>query len=207
MAQYDTEEQQVEALKSWWKENGTAVIIGALLGIGALGGWRGWGWYQEKQAENASDIFASVQESMIAGDRASFREQAETLRTDYASTPYAVLATLHEAKAQAEQGDLEAAAESLRWAVKHSAQPSIRDVARIRLARVLVADHKLDAAQTVIEKEFSDGYQSLVHEIQGDILISRGEPEQAKQAYDLALESARASGVEFLQMKRDDLGS
>ena len=207
MAQYETEEQQVEALKSWWKENGTAVIIGALLGIGALGGWRGWGWYQEKQAVNASDIFASVQESMITGDRASFREQAETLRADYASTPYAVLATLHEAKAQAEQGDLEAAAESLRWAIEHSAQPSIRDVARIRLARVLVADHKLDAAQTVIDKEFSSGYQSLVHEIQGDILISRGEPEQAKQAYDLALESARASGVEFLQMKRDDLGS
>ena len=207
MAQYETEEQQVEALKTWWKENGTAVIIGALLGIGALGGWRGWGWYQEKQAVNASDIFSSVQESMIAGDRASFQEQAETLRTDYASTPYAVLATLHEAKAQAEQGELKAAAESLHWAIKHSAQSSIRDVARIRLARVLVADHKLDAAQAVIDQEFSEGYRSLVHEIQGDILIARGEPEQAKQAYDLALESARASGVEFLQMKRDDLGS
>lgn len=207
MAQYETEEQQVEALKSWWKENGTAVILGALLGVGALGGWRGWGWYQEKQAVNASDIFASVQEFMITGDRASFQEQAEILRADYASTPYAVLATLHEAKGQAEQGDLKAAAESLRWAIKHSAQPSIRDVARIRLARVLVADHKLDAAQAVIDQEFSEGYRSLVHEIQGDILIARGEPEQAKQAYDLALESARASGVEFLQMKRDDLGS
>ena len=207
MAQYDTEEQQVEALKSWWKENGTAVIIGALLGIGALGGWRGWNWYEEKQAVNASDVFVSVQEFMIAGDMASFQEQAETLRTEYASTPYAVLATLHEAKAQAKEGDLKAAAESLRWAVKHSAQPAIRDVARIRLARVLVADHKLDDAQAVIDKEFSEGYRSLVHEIQGDILIARGEPEQAKQAYDLALESARASGVEFLQMKRDDLGS
>lgn len=207
MAQYETEEQQVEALKSWWKENGTAVIIGALLGVGALGGWRGWDWYQEKQAMNASDIFASVQEFMIAGDVASFQEQAETLRTEYASTPYAVLATLHEAKVQAEGGDLNAAAESLRWAIRHSARPSIRDVARIRLARVLVADRKLDDAQAVINEEFSEGYRSLVHEIQGDILILQGEPEQAKHAYDLALESARASGVEFLQMKRDDLGS
>ena len=206
MAQYETEEQQVEALKKWWKENGTAVIIGALLGIGALGGWRGWNWYHENQAEIASDIFASVQKRMIAGDTASFSKEAETLRNEYASTPYAVLTTLHEAKAQAEDGDLKAAAESLHWVIKHSGQPSIRDIAHIRLARVLVADQKLDDAQAVINQEFSSGYSSLVHEIRGDILVARGESGQAKQAYDLALESAHASGVEFLQMKRDDLG-
>ena len=101
MAEYETEEQQVEALKNWWKQNATAVITGAVLGIGALGGWRGWDWYQETQAVDASDAFAAVQELMRAGDTQSFQIQAETLRTRYASTPYAVLATLHEAKTQA----------------------------------------------------------------------------------------------------------
>ncbi|MCY4420078.1 MAG: tetratricopeptide repeat protein [Gammaproteobacteria bacterium] len=206
MAEFETEEQQVEALKNWWKENGTAVMIGVVLGIGALGGWRGWDWYQEKQAVNASDIFVSVQRTMIAGDAASFRDEAEILRTEYASTPYAALTTLHEAKAQAEEGDLEASAKSLRWVIEHSGQPSIRDIARIRLARVLLADQKLDDAQAAINQEFSEGFSSLVHEIRGDILVARGEIEQAKQAYDLALDSVHASGVEFLQMKRDDLG-
>ncbi|MGU3844696.1 YfgM family protein, partial [Vibrio diabolicus] len=44
MELYDTEEQQVEAIKDWWKENGKAVIIGAVVGLGGLFGWR---YYQD----------------------------------------------------------------------------------------------------------------------------------------------------------------
>ena len=82
MADYETEEQQVEALKNWWKENGTAVITGAALGIAALSGWRGWEWYQEKQAKEASDMFANVQEAVIKNDAESLQAQSDTLRAN-----------------------------------------------------------------------------------------------------------------------------
>ena len=68
MADYETEEEQVEALKDWWKQNGLAVIGGAVLGISALLGWRGWNWHQENQANEASDIFAVVQEAVNKND-------------------------------------------------------------------------------------------------------------------------------------------
>ena len=207
MTQYETEEQQLEAIKNWWKQNGTAVITGAVLAIGALGGWRGWDWYQETQAGDASDAFAVVQELLQTGDIQSFQKQSESLRTRYSSTPYAVLTALQEAKEQAGNGNLAAAAESLHWVISHSDQVPVQDIARLRLARVLIADHKPDEANTVIDHDFPESYASLVHEIRGDILVAKGEIGQAKQAYDEALESVHARGVEFLKMKRDDLGS
>ena len=180
MADYETEEQQVEALKEWWKQNGTAVITGAVLGIAALSGWRGWDWYQEKQAMQASDMYADVQNALIQNDTEALHNQAETLRSSFKSTPYAVLATLHEAKVQSEKGDLNAAAKSLRWAIDNSSQDSVQDIARIRLARVLVADNKLDEAAAMINRNLPKAYASLVNEIRGDIFLAKGETDQAK---------------------------
>ena len=207
MAEYETEEQQVEALKEWWKQNGMAVIGGAVLGISALVGWRGWNWHQEKQATEASDIFAVVQEAANKNDAGVLQEQTNALRDNYSSTPYASLAVLHQAKNNIDQGDNAAAEESLRWVIKTSKQDTVEIVARLRLARLLLADNKVDEAQAMINGEMSDAYASLANEIRGDIFVAKGEVDQAKQAYDQAMLTASGGGVEFLQLKRDDLGS
>ncbi len=207
MFDYETEEQQVEAIKNWWKQNGTAIISGAVLGIGALVGWRGWAWHQENQAIEASDAFVIVQEAVKSNDSAVIQTQAEVLRSEFKSTPYASLATLYEAKSESENGDLAAAAVSLRWVMNYSNQDSVKDVARIRLARVLVADNKLDEAAATINHALPKFYASLVNEIRGDIYLAKGENEQAKQAYDQAMQDAGGAGVEYLLMKRNNLGS
>ncbi len=207
MAEYETEEQQVEALKDWWKQNGLAVIGGAVLGISALIGWRGWNWHQEKQATEASDIFTVVQEAANKNDVSALQEQTKTLRDNYASTPYASLAVLHQAKNQTEQGDIAAAEEGLRWVIKNSKQDTVQNVARLRLARLLLADNKVDEAQAMVSGGMSDAYASLANEIRGDIFVVKGEIEQAKEAYDQAMQTASGGGVEYLQLKRNDLGS
>ena len=207
MAEYETEEQQVEALKEWWKQNGLAVIGGAVLGISALLGWRGWNVHQDNKANEASEIFAVVQEAAGKNDANSLLEQTNILRTDYSSTPYASLAVLHQAKSQTEQGDNTAAEESLRWVLSNSKQDTVQNVARIRLARLLLAENKLDDAQAMINAGMSDAYKSLVNEIRGDIFVAKGEVDKAKQAYDEAMLSANGGGVEYLQLKRNDLGS
>ncbi len=207
MADYETEEQQVEALKEWWKQNGVAVIGGAVLGISALVGWRGWNWHQEKQATEASDIFAIVQEAINTNDASVLQDHTNTLRENYASTPYAPLAVLHQAKNQIEQGDNTAAEDSLRWVLSNSKQDTVQNVARLRLARLLLAENKIDEAQAMINGDMSDAYESLANEIRGDIFVAKGEIEQAKEAYDQAMQAASGSGVEYLQLKRNDLGS
>ena len=207
MAEYETEEEQVEALKDWWKQNGLAVIGGAVLGISALVGWRGWNWHQEKQATEASDIFTVVQEAANKNDVTGLQEQTNILRDKYASTPYAPLAVLHQAKNQIEQGDNAAAEESLRWVLKNSKQDTVQNVARLRLARLLLADNKVDEAQAMVNSGMSDAYTSLANEIRGDIFVAKGKIEQAKEAYDQAMQAASGAGVEYLQLKRNDLGS
>ena len=207
MADYETEEQQVEALKEWWKQNGLAVIGGAVLGVSALVGWRGWGWYQEKQATEASDIFAVVQEAANRNNASVLQEKTKMLRDNYSSTPYASLAVLHQAKNQIEQGENAAAEESLRWVLSNSKQDAVQNVTRLRLARLLLADNKVDEAQAMISSGMSDAYKSLADEIRGDIFVVKGEIEQAKVAYDQAMQSASGGGVEYLQLKRNDLGS
>lgn len=207
MAEYETEEQQVEALKDWWKQNGMAVVGGAVLGISALVGWRGWNWYQEKQATEASDIFVVVQEAANKNDTTALQEKANILRDKYPSTPYAPLAVLHQAKNQIKQGKNAAAEESLRWVLKNSKQDTVQNVARLRLARLLLADNKIDEAQAMVKSGMSDAYASLTNEIRGDIFVAKGEIEQAKDAYDQAIQAASGGGVEYLQLKRNDLGS
>ena len=206
MAVYETEEQRIEAIKNWWKHNGAFVIAGAALSIAALGGWRGWSWYQEKQAVTASDLYAEVQTAINTDDTAGLQTQAESLRTKYASTVYAALATLHEAKVQSEKNDLAMAADRLRWVIDHGKRAGLKDVARIRLARVLIADNKLKEAMTVVGHDFPKAYASLVNEIRGDIFVAEGEVKKARQAYDQALASVDTGSVEFLQIKRNDLG-
>ena len=206
MAAYETEEQRIEAIKNWWKHNGAFVIAGAALSIAALGGWRGWSWYQEKQAVTASDLYAEVQTAINTDDTAGLQTQVESLRTKYASTVYAALATLHEAKVQSEKNDLAMAADRLRWVIDHGKRAGLKDVARIRLARVLVADNKLKEAMTVVGHDFPKAYASLVNEIRGDIFVAEGEVKKARQAYDQAIASVDTGSVEFLQIKRNDLG-
>ncbi len=207
MASYETEEQQVEALKEWWKQNGIAVITGAGLGIGALFGWWGWTEHKETQAQEASDIFTKVQEAIITNNVNAVTEHAKSLQENYTSTPYASLASLYEAKINSEKGDLTAAEQSLRWVIDHSKQDDVKNIARIRLSRVLIAENKLDEAAAVVNSGMSDAYLSLVNEVRGDIFVAKGEIEQARQAYDQALQNPDADNIEFLQLKRDNLGS
>ena len=207
MAEYETEEQQVEALKDWWKQNGIAVIGGAVLGISALVGWRGWNWHQENQAIEASDVYTVVQEAVTKNDEAVLAKQVSILQEQYSSTPYASLAVLHHAKALVDKGNSSAAEENLRWVVNNSKQETVQNVARLRLARLLLADNKIEEAQSMVNAGMSEAYASLAKEIQGDIFVAKGEVEEAKKAYDEAMLTANGGGIEYLQLKRSDLGS
>jgi predicted negative regulator of RcsB-dependent stress response len=207
MAEYETEEQQVEALKDWWKQNGIAVIGGAVLGISALVGWHGWNWHQENQAIEASDVYTVVQETLAKGDETALAEQVNILQDQYGSTPYASLAVLHHAKVQVDKDNGAAAEESLRWVIKNSKQETVQNVAQLRLARLLLADNKIDEAQSMVSAGMSEAYTSLAKEIQGDIFVAKGDIEEAKKAYDEAMLTGSGSGIEYLQLKRSDLGS
>jgi predicted negative regulator of RcsB-dependent stress response len=205
MVGYHSDEQQFEELKKWWKENGKSAIAGVILGIGGLLAWRGWTYYQVNHAKAASELYAQMQQAVARDEINSIIENAQNLRDDYAATPYASLAALELAKLKGESGQLQEAAEQLRWVMANSPQEALINIAKIRLARVLNAQKHYDKVLEVLAGEFPLGYSSLIEEIRGDALRAKGDIDEARQAYTRALMEAGGES-DYLKMKRDDLG-
>ncbi|MDQ4147554.1 MAG: tetratricopeptide repeat protein [Pseudomonadota bacterium] len=204
MAAY-SDDEQVEALKRWWDANGRSVFVGVLIGLVALLGWRGWVNYQENKSAAASTHYANLQTAVERNDTKVIKAVAKVLEESFASTPYAALAALQLARLYAEANDLKASEAQLRWAIEHSPQESVEILAKLRLARVLTAEGKLDAALSIVAEPFPPAYTSLVEEIRGDALAAVGKIKQARQAYDRALLTATGD-TEYLRLKRNNLG-
>jgi predicted negative regulator of RcsB-dependent stress response len=207
VADYDTEEEQLEAIKRWWRENGVGVILGVVVGLGALAGWKGWTWYQNEQAMAASAIYDEVTTALENDDAGAVTEGASTLRDDYGGTVYGALGALAAARVAVDGDDLEAAAEWLRWAANEGSGADVPHVARVRLARVLAAAGDPDEALTLVEGEPPVGYGGLFAEVRGDILAEQGEREAAIEAYRAALEaSGPVTDRALVQRKLNHLG-
>ena len=118
MADYETEEQQVEALKRWWADNGRAVLFGIGLGLVLIFGWRAWQGHQVSVAQEASSAYTKVMESLENDDNGeAFLSQVQAIKSDHGGTSYAAMASLAEARYHVEQNNLDGAEESLRWTV------------------------------------------------------------------------------------------
>ena len=205
MSAYQTEEEQVEALKRWWKENGTSVVAGIVIGLGGVFGWQAWGNYQDRLGKDASMAFSQMVSAEQQGDQASASKQAELLRLEYGNSSYAVFAALAQAKLKLDQGDAVAARSQLEWAMAQSDNESLKLLAQLNLARVLLSEGDLEAAGKLAGVN-SGGFAGDFAQLRGDIAAARGDRQAAREAYTLAM-TQETSHRNLLQMKLDDLGA
>ena len=205
---HETEEQQVEALKKWWKENGSSIITGILLGLAVLFGARTWMSYQDQQSQNASNIY-TVMMGALANDREMVvLEQAGILIADYPRTPYASLAALALAKVKLKHGELEPARAQLQWALDNTGSDVVRQTVRLRLARVMMAAGDLDGAETVLGEITPDAaFDPLYAELRGDSQLARGNTSNARAEYEQALADMQpaAPGYRSVQLKYENI--
>jgi len=203
-----TEEQQAEQLKQWWQENGKSVIAGIVLGLAAIFGWRWWQAEQIVQAEAASVIYQQMLSATNAGDAAGASEAAEQVLAKQGTGTYAVFAKLLLAKQALADKDMLGAEEHLRWALKKNRLESLGHDIRLRLARVLVAESRLDEALSLLEIRNRGAYSGSYDELRGDILALQGDLDAARGAYQQAQTKFRTAGADtaILEIKLDDLG-
>lgn len=204
---YETEEQQVEALKRWWTENGKAVGAGVLIGVAAIGGWNFWQMRAESQAVAASDAWAETIAAADAGDSAKVASLADVLRDDHAGTLYAAYANLAAARVAIEGEDLDSAAERLAWVADEAAQDDVRLIARVRLARVDGARGEAAAGLERLPGDYPESFTALVEEARGDLLVMTGDDAGAREAYQLVRDSGQAANPDALTMKLDALAT
>lgn len=206
---YKTEEEQVEAIKKWWSENGTSIALGIAIGIGAIFGWRAYDNHTILQAEAASTLYEQMLEASRDNDSENTRIYADRIIEDHKSSTYATFATLMLAKLAAESNDLTNAETHLRWVLANNSQTEIEHIARLRLVRVLIGSNQLDTAIDTLNANEPGKFINLYEELRGDILTKQGKNEEARQAYEKALANTTAANEatqSTLQMKLDELG-
>jgi len=183
---YKTEEQQVEDLKEWWKDNGTPLIVGAVLG---LSGFFGWKFYSEKQVAYqvaASDRYLTVTEELEKDDKTQLIENANAVKTDFPDSTYSVLSAFQLAKIAVVKNDLDAAASELDWVITNHPNNELTAVAKIRLARILIAQQKSEQALSLLSFDSDSGYFEVASLIRGNALMALGKKAEALEAYKTA---------------------
>lgn len=208
MSTYDLEEQeQLAALKAWWKEHGGGVALVAVLVAAAVAAWNGWVWYQRSQAAQAAALYETLQKAARANDLKATQDTAGSILENYPRSAYAPLAALVSAKVQFQAGDLKTARAQLQWVIEHAKSDEIRSIASLRLASVLLDDKEPDAALKALEAKPHPGFEALYAAQRGDILMVQKKREEARAAYRAALEKAEPGPLrEGLRLKLEALG-
>ena len=195
MAVYDHEEQeQLETLKAWWRDHGNKVVGFVLVAALVAAGVSGWKWWQDKQAGEAGMLYGQLQAAAEKQDVKAARDAAVALADKYSSTSYAGMGALMAAKLQATAGDVKNAKAQLAWAAEKASDPSLRDLARLRLAGLLLDEKSYDEALQQLNQEPAPGFAARYAELKGDVYAAQGKKEEARTAYQAAVTKLDAKG-------------
>ena len=205
---YDSEQEQVEALKRWWKENGTTVVVGLVVGLGAVFGWTTWQYYQRTQAETASALYQKQTNELAAENYAESDKAGAELREEFPSSGYAHLSALVMAKSAFDQNRAEDALRHLQSVLESDARRELKLTARLRMARLMLGSDDADGALALLSVDDLGTFQASYDELQADIHVAQGKPEAARAAYSQALSRLNDASAarRRVQMKLDDLG-
>ena len=207
MNEYETEEQQIEALKRWWKENGTSLVVGLVLGVSGLLGWRYYMVENNAHAVLASDMYMQMMQ-LAATKNIDDKviDLNNQLITNFSDTPYAALSSLALAKVEYEKKNYDNAVTQLELAVKHANDDVVKQVASLRLASVYIDQENYSAAASILDQSHDSAYDAQVAELKGDLYLAQGDVMQARAAYDKAIELLGSGSGKWLKLKRQNLG-
>jgi len=213
VADHITEEEQIEALKRWWDENGKQIMLAIVLTVGGYFGWQAWTDHLDDQTAAASLVYQEMLDNMDkvapgealdADKQTEISQLAETLKQDYSNTQYAFYAALIKAKLAVESADLSAANTELRWAMDNADEAVNENIARLRLARVEAAAGNLDAALQLVQGVDAGEMKSAFDEAKGDFYQQQGNSGAAYSAYEAAMmgvDAGNSSASQLLQLK------
>jgi len=203
---YQTEEQQVEAIKSYWEENGNMIIAGIVFGFA---GFIGFNLYKDSVLENeiaVSDSYQILIENSTK-DKAAFSENAQQFISENANTSYVSLTALALAKDAADKKDWQGTQTQLMVALENSPTEEIKGIVSLRLARVQVQQKQYEQALATLANPLPRSFNAAIEEIKGDTYLLQGKKELARTAYQTAIAADGLTNSPSLQMKLDDLAT
>lgn len=209
MAVYDLEEQeQLDELKSWWQQYRKLLLLIVVTAAVTASGIQGWRYYQNKQALEAGELYSQLQGAAGGKELKKVQDIAAVLAEKYPRTSYAAFAALAGAKAAFDSGDMASAKVSLQWVADNAREDEMREIARLRLAAVLLDEKQYDAALKLLDTAHGETLSALYADLKGDVLVAQGKGNEARGAYQLALDKSDAKSTyrALIQSKLDALG-
>jgi predicted negative regulator of RcsB-dependent stress response len=202
------EQEQVDALKNWWKENGKWVIGAAVIALLGFSGVQFWKNHQAQQAGEAAKLFAEVMKQTVSNDPKRVNDAVAALVDKFGSSAYAPRAQLVAVQANLQVKDIARAKTQLQWIVEHAAEISLQDTARLKLGSILLDEKKYDEALTQLNAAHPEAFTGLYADLKGDVLSAQGKTEEAKAAYKEALDKIEPKSMyrNLVQLKLDGLG-
>ncbi|MBE0363095.1 hypothetical protein PULV_a0725 [Pseudoalteromonas ulvae UL12] len=203
---YSTEEQQAEAIKSFFRDNGTALVLGVVLGLGGLYGWKAYNQNQVTTAEAASDAYTQLVQA-DAEQNTNVLAGADEFIKNHQDSSYAVLAAFVAAKEAVEKSDFATAKSQLSWITTNSKNAELTAIATTRIARIELELKEYDTALKTLATAMPEAFNAAVAELKGDVYLAQGDKEQARVAYQSAADAGGLTNNATLQMKLDDLAA
>lgn len=203
-----SEEEQVAALKKWMGDYGKYIILGLIVGLGGMYGFRAYESHQIAVAQEASGQYEAMRKTAGLGDISLAREQGLALIDSHPDSPYAVHTALVLANLEVDDAKPEAAVERLKWVLSSQADEALKHVARLRLARIqLFSLNQPETAIGTLKVDEEGEFVALYAELRGDIFVEQGDNSAAREAYQVALDSwtSDMGAPLYLKMKLDDL--
>ncbi|MDP3223655.1 MAG: tetratricopeptide repeat protein [Rubrivivax sp.] len=180
------EQEQLDSLKSFWKQYGNLVTWVLILALGAYAGWNAWQYWQREQGLKAGAMYEELDRAVLAGDVDRAGRIFGDLKSQFGSAAYAQHAGLLTAKLQSDKGQADAAMASLAWVAEQGKDEELRTVARLRLAALQAEAKQFDEALKTLAAANSTGFEALVADRRGDVLVIQGKKDEAKLAYQAA---------------------
>jgi predicted negative regulator of RcsB-dependent stress response len=207
MSEHMSDKEQVQLVKDWWKQYGGYILTVVIVFLASNYGWRYWHSYQDQRANLASTTYIQMQNMQSLNKQAEAQLFAEKLNKDYKNTSYSSLAALTSAKDAVNNGKLDVAEKKLQFALEQSKDKSFRQIARLRLARVLLSENQPQKVLTLLDVVDEPNFAAAIAEIKGDALLAMGKKSEALQSYQDANSALNASGVDapLLKVKLEQL--
>ncbi|MDR2195508.1 MAG: tetratricopeptide repeat protein [Gallionellaceae bacterium] len=209
MATLDLQEQaQVDALKAWWRANGKFVILGIVLALAVVAGMQYWKAHKADQMSAAATLFEKLSTQAASGDINGAGATATMLINEYGASAYAPRAAMLAAQADIQMGDPARAKSRLQWAINNATDDSLKSLARLNLAALLLDTQDYAGAMAQLNAEHPASFNNLFSDLRGDVLSAQGKTEEARAAYQQAYDQME-QGVPYrnlIQMKLDMIG-
>jgi len=209
MSMIDTHEQeQLDALKAWWKDNRKWLISALAIVLVTYAAYSSWKGYQRKQAAEASTLYAEVLKQVASNDPKRINDAVAALVEKYSNTAYAPRAQLLAVQTNMQVKDLARAKSQLEWVIAHASEAGLQDTARLKLSSILLDEKNYTEAMKLLDATHPEAFVGLFADLKGDVLAAQGKTEEARTSYKLAFEKmdSKSAYRNLIQLKLDGLG-